>query len=567
MAEWMISSGILILLVIGVRRLMKNRISPLLQYALWLIVLVRLLLPFNLVNSGISVMNMVKPVEKVIVLTQSGTDQGLEVLPSTSAAGTENTSNVAATSQAQASEHTISLDFALRAAWLMGAAAILIIAAVINIRFSRHLQKHRSWLPGQPIRTYVVSGISSPCLYGIISPAIYITQDVAQDMTALQHVIAHEQAHYRHGDHIWSLLRIAALALHWYNPLVWWACALSKRDAEMAADDSAMRALGMGQEERIEYGKTLLRMLKQASRRDPLLSCSTTVFGTRRALRERITAIARSSKTAVSMVVIVCALSIFIIGCTFTGSRKDTLTNLSDPVENLQESSQTDSIENSNSDSVQESDSESSLEAGQENSNAEKAGSPYDTILETYYTAISEQWDASELTDAYLSYMVRNAYTAPEPLSYLGYAFLDIDGNGVDELLIGTVQESDEDLTYRMIYDLYTLTNDTPTLVFSGGDRNRFYLCSDGTIANEASNSAYQSADFYFALEGDTLVLKEGLLFDADYDGENPWFLTTNTNWDAAGDTPITEEEAMDLFKRYEAMYQAVAYTPFSTLH
>ena len=204
MAEWMISSGILILLVIGVRRLMKNRISPLLQYALWLIVLVRLLLPFNLVNSGISVMNMVKPVEKVIVLTQSGTDQGLEVLPSTSSAGTENALDFAATSQAQASEHTISLDFALRAAWLMGAAAILIIAAVINIRFSRHLQKHRSWLPGQPIRTYVVSGISSPCLYGIISPAIYITQDVAQDMTALQHVIAHEQAHYRHGDHIWS---------------------------------------------------------------------------------------------------------------------------------------------------------------------------------------------------------------------------------------------------------------------------------------------------------------------------------------------------------------------------
>ena len=46
----------------------------------------------------------------------------------------------------------------------------------------------------------------------------------------LRHVLAHELTHYAHKDHIWSLLRCLALALHWYNPLVWLAAALSKRD-------------------------------------------------------------------------------------------------------------------------------------------------------------------------------------------------------------------------------------------------------------------------------------------------------------------------------------------------
>ena len=48
-------------------------------------------------------------------------------------------------------------------------------------------------------------------------------------------------AHRRHGDHVWAVLRGAALALHWYNPLVWLSAALSKRDGELACDEGALR--------------------------------------------------------------------------------------------------------------------------------------------------------------------------------------------------------------------------------------------------------------------------------------------------------------------------------------
>ena len=53
-------------------------------------------------------------------------------------------------------------------------------------------------------------------------------------------------------------MRLAALALHWYNPLVWAAAILSKRDAELACDEAVLRLLG--EAERQSYGETLISL-------------------------------------------------------------------------------------------------------------------------------------------------------------------------------------------------------------------------------------------------------------------------------------------------------------------
>ncbi len=58
----------------------------------------------------------------------------------------------------------------------------------------------------------------------------------------LRHVLTHEFTHYRHGDHLWSMLRCLALAVHWWNPLVWLAAELSRRDAELACDEGALKS-------------------------------------------------------------------------------------------------------------------------------------------------------------------------------------------------------------------------------------------------------------------------------------------------------------------------------------
>ena len=60
MAEWIISSSALILAVVLLRRVLRDRLSPRLQYALWALVLVRLLVPVSFGAAGLSVQNLVR---------------------------------------------------------------------------------------------------------------------------------------------------------------------------------------------------------------------------------------------------------------------------------------------------------------------------------------------------------------------------------------------------------------------------------------------------------------------------------------------------------------------------
>lgn len=332
MTNWIITSSALILIMIAARKLLKGHISPLLQYALWLIVLARLIIPFNPFESSFSVLNAVPQTltaaEAAIGHTENTETEATLTLPTaiTTEAALSDAPETTALVPAQSA--LPSLSFVLGTLWLTGIAGILIYAAIRNTRLARFLKRTRKpFIDG----TYIAAALPSSCLFGIVKPSIYITEAVAYDPLALEHVLAHEQAHRRHGDHIWNLLRIGVLALHWYNPLVWWACALSKRDAEMAADASAIAALAPG--ERFNYGETLLNMLDCAATRDTWFSCSTTMITTKRALRERIEAIVKNARTAVSMAAVVLLTAIAVVGCTFTGAE--------DPAESNSGSSET----------------------------------------------------------------------------------------------------------------------------------------------------------------------------------------------------------------------------------
>lgn len=142
---------------------------------------------------------------------------------------------------------------------------------------------------------YEAEGLSSPCLCGVLRPAVYLTPEAAADGTVRTHVLAHELTHFRHRDHIWSLLRCLALVLHWYNPLVWAAVVLSKRDGELSCDEGTIRRLGEG--ERISYGRTLIGLVARRSGAGGVLSCSTTMTGGKKTVQRRITQLVKQPET------------------------------------------------------------------------------------------------------------------------------------------------------------------------------------------------------------------------------------------------------------------------------
>ncbi len=357
MKEVLITSSVLILALLALRGIFRRSLSRRVQYALWGLVALRLLVPVNLPAAQHSVLTAAEPVRTAITeqMETPHTLQPRQTAPSApetvtpapgggttpgTAPGTNNSADPVTTpatpatpvtepaadpvtpATPAATEDTAVLRFttaqALTALWLTGAAAMALWFLVANLRFARFLRRNRKPLsrPDCPLPVYAVEGIPSPCLAGLFRPAVYLTPAVAGDARRERHVLAHELTHARHLDPLWSLIRCLCLTVYWFDPLVWIAAHASRSDCELACDEGALRRLGEG--ERIPYGETLLSLIP-VGRSDPMLSATTMTAG-KRQLRERIRRIASGSRpAAMAVFAVLCAVSI-LCAATFTGA-------------------------------------------------------------------------------------------------------------------------------------------------------------------------------------------------------------------------------------------------------
>ena len=72
-----------------------------------------------------------------------------------------------------------------------------------------------------PLHIYTPPDIVSPCIFGLIFPAVYIPEKSEEDGEAVEYIIAHELCHYYHGDLLWTVLRYVLLSVYWFDPFVW----------------------------------------------------------------------------------------------------------------------------------------------------------------------------------------------------------------------------------------------------------------------------------------------------------------------------------------------------------
>ena len=346
--QWAFTSSVLILTVLAVRLLLKDKLAARLRYALWGVVLLRLLVPFQVELPAASSLPVlasnlvpeVADVELYALRTNSRPlpEESLEEMRENgigvgSVLGTTATIHQIGDWEWEGgqrcfvlSEDSIDTYFFyttlpkfLMALWVIGGLCTAWIIFSSNRYFFGRLRYYRHELEGAdaPIPVYTAANLPSPCLFGVLRPAVYLTPRTADDPAALRHVLAHELTHYAHRDHIWSALRCLALALHWYNPLAWLAVWLSKQDGELACDEGAVERLGEG--ERIPYGRTLVDMVAARSPRPrDLLSCSTAMTGGEKSVKARVLALVKKPetvKTTLFAVIAVIALaSVFVFG-------------------------------------------------------------------------------------------------------------------------------------------------------------------------------------------------------------------------------------------------------------
>ncbi len=296
----------LILAVLLVRAIFKNRVPKRMVYALWLVVLVKLCLPGTLVSLPIlPAEETAAPVQRVELPAQTAPvvlqPAQAVVQPQVSAQQPVSPAQEA-TEPAAKPLTTIQI---LQIVWAVGSALLGLWLLGTWLVFAIRLHKSRRFLSKRGgTRIYVSSAVKSPCLAGLV-PAVYLTEDVLQT-NSTELILRHELTHLRHLDFLWSLCRTAAVIVYWWNPFIWLAAICSKRDAELACDEAV--AAGLSDAQRLAYARTILA---QAPRRAAALSLAGPP------VRERILFLTKKQKTSVLCVILALLLVVSATGCSF----------------------------------------------------------------------------------------------------------------------------------------------------------------------------------------------------------------------------------------------------------
>lgn len=164
----------------------------------------------------------------------------------------------------------------------------------------------------------------------------------------------------------------------------------------------------------------------------------------------------------------------------------------------------------------------------------------YGEILDGYFDALLQGFGPQEYMDRGLNYLVGMVGDVDK----VGYAMDDVDGDGVSELMIGSVDEG-------LIYAMYTVKDGQETQIIDAMERSTYQLTSDGLILNRGTNGAASYGYNLYRLENGSLQFQDALVFDAAKDEKNPWFYTKNPEWaqDALEsiDTEVGETTEQDL--------------------
>lgn len=189
----------------------------------------------------------------------------------------------------------------------------------------------------------------------------------------------------------------------------------------------------------------------------------------------------------------------------------------------------------------------------------------YAEQIKRYHTALSEKWDENKYVDNEMSALVARYYEE-NPMDNVGFGFLDLDNDGSKELIIGAILNAEQDPT---VFEIWTVVNGEPVMLARGGARNRYVLQfveEDNMwyVVNEASNSAANSGTYYLMLSDGELQVMQGIVFNAEADENNPWFMAFDMDWDASNDEAIDEETANAILESNQKYYIAVEYLPYN---
>lgn len=314
------STCVLIGAILIFRRIAEGRISPVIIYAVWLLVAVRIVVPFDF--SSLLPQTAAADRERIWYLAENEDIRNHQIVseneinenfgnlepdkadiqkqPPGKSGGegqfadigfSDNSENEVISEKTQKNGTVFSWKQAAVLVWAVGAVGIAAAFVIKNIVFYRKLKKCRVYFgkTKRNIKIYRAEHVGAPFVFGFIKPGIYIDSISLKDDIILKHVLEHELGHVLHKDNFWQIVRWLCLAIQWFNPFVWAAAVLSLQDAEIACDYHVIYKKEAS--ERFSYGKSLIKLASTDGEKNYSYLYSPLRSYHHRAFRERISKI------------------------------------------------------------------------------------------------------------------------------------------------------------------------------------------------------------------------------------------------------------------------------------
>jgi beta-lactamase regulating signal transducer with metallopeptidase domain/ankyrin repeat protein len=272
-ASW--QASVLVVLVLLLQMTLRGRLNPRWYHALWLLVILRLVLPI-LPESALSLFQFTPKAS--LIVTQSVTVPIFITAP--------DQTNPQPPLEFSTPAYPFSVCTFLALVWLVGTIGLLILTWLVNYRFAHHVRNSPAIDDPRlleiaaaaqselglhcPLRLIESAQVKSPAIMGLFHPTLIFPERVRDRFSdeELRFIFLHEFAHLKRGDLILQWLIGMLQILHWFNPVLWFAFRRIRADREPATDALVLSRTGEDQKE--PYGQVLLKLLEDYHERHSL---------------------------------------------------------------------------------------------------------------------------------------------------------------------------------------------------------------------------------------------------------------------------------------------------------
>ncbi|WP_366559542.1 M56 family metallopeptidase [Bacillus thuringiensis] len=340
--DWLIETSLMASILVGfilcIKVLFRNKLTPRWQYMLWIVLMIRLLLPwspdssysiYSLLSYSSSVSEVIPknmPATESIVNIESDRKVELESNPKMVTKTSEPEVEVSSEKQTTFSLYKLALYV-----WLAGVIVLAAITFLTNRRLYSYIKKQPDITDEQVITVFdrckqsmkmkkavslrLAGKIASPTVFSFFRPKVLLSKKHMKVLNEqqLQYVFYHELAHIKRKYVAVNWIMYSLILLNWFNPILWYAYFCMREDQELACDAYALTFID--KEEQIAYGHTIITLLEHYSYQVPSLA---NLSRNKRTLKRRIIMIKKFQKKSyrlsllgVIAIVAIASLSLF----------------------------------------------------------------------------------------------------------------------------------------------------------------------------------------------------------------------------------------------------------------